>query len=445
MRIIIASDHVGFPLKHALLEYLGARGMDCYDGGPERPDIPVDYPDFAAQVAHAVTAHTFERGVLVCGTGIGMSIAANRVPGVRAALCHNLYTAHYSRSHNDANILCLGAESLDAQTAIEILKEWLNTDFENGRHKPKLAKLEKRFLEFPSGDEPSPLTGWRLPLRTGVAISPSPSGFGPLLFSGRLEEGFRAAHEAGFDLVELSLRSSQEVEPGYLAELLSENQLDLAAIATGRACLEDSLCLSSTDASVRARVLELIKENIVLASRFNAGVIIGGIRGRLTGSTEDLIAQRASAVAAIRECSSYAKEDGVMALIEPINRYETNFINTAAEGMQLLEEVGDEELKLLLDTFHMNIEETDLSSAILATGSQLGYLHFADSNRYAPGQGHLDFQTLMRTIEQVGYQGAIGVEILPYPDDLTAIRQAGSFLSHLLHQPTAGGDIGQQN
>jgi sugar phosphate isomerase/epimerase len=274
-----------------------------------------------------------------------------------------------------------------------------------------------------------------------VAISPSLAEFGPLLFNGQLEAGLLAAHRAGFDMVELSLRSAREVEPGYLAELLSENRLDISAIATGRACLEDSLCLGNSNESVRARVLERIKENILLASRFRTAVIIGGIRGRLTGTIDEQNAQRASAVAAIRECLYFAKEHGVMLLIEPINRYETNFINTAAEGLQLLEEVGDTDLKLLLDTFHMNIEEIDLAAAIQEVGNRLGYLHFADSNRYAPGQGHLDFQSVIQAMKQVGYQGVITAEILPYPDDLTALRQAGMFFRKLMDKPSPEGEI----
>ena len=100
--------------------------------------------------------------------------------------------------------------------------------------------------------------------------------------------------------------------------------------------------------------------------------------------------------------------------------------------MQLLEDCGNPNLKLLLDTFHMNIEEIDIVAAIRTAGHHLGYLHFADSNRLAPGQGHLDFFSIINVMDEIGYRGTIGVEILPHPDDLTAMRQAGSYLRTLL-------------
>jgi sugar phosphate isomerase/epimerase len=136
-------------------------------------------------------------------------------------------------------------------------------------------------------------------------------------------------------------------------------------------------------------------------------------------------------VEAICECARFAAAHQVQLLIEPINRYETNFINSSTQGLALLEEVGDPELKLLLDTFHMNIEEPDIDAALQMAADRLGYVHVADSNRYAPGQGHIDFLSVLRTLVRIGYQGPITAEILPVPDDVTAIQQAGSFLTSL--------------
>ncbi len=137
MKIIIGSDHAGFSLKEALKESFG--GM--VDAGTYSEDS-VDYPDFAARVARAISSGEFERGILICGSGVGMSIVANKFPGVRAALCTDTDTARMSRMHNDANILILAGRRTDVETATAIVKVWSNTEFEGGRHKRRLDKIK---------------------------------------------------------------------------------------------------------------------------------------------------------------------------------------------------------------------------------------------------------------------------------------------------------------
>ena len=118
-------------------------------------------------------------------------------------------------------------------------------------------------------------------------------------------------------------------------------------------------------------------------------------------------------------------------LIEPINRYETNFVNTGLQGLELMDEVGEPNLRLLLDTFHMNIEQVNLTTALREAGDKLGYIHFADSNRLAPGQGHIDFVEVVHTLISIGYSGFLTVEILPLPDDASAMHQAGNFFKSM--------------
>lgn len=137
MKIIIGSDHAGFSLKETLKESFG--GM--VDAGTYSEDS-VDYPDFAARVASAISSGEFERGILICGSGVGMSIVANKFPGVRAALCTDTDTARMSRMHNDANILILAGRRTDVETATAIVKVWSNTEFEGGRHKRRLDKIK---------------------------------------------------------------------------------------------------------------------------------------------------------------------------------------------------------------------------------------------------------------------------------------------------------------
>ena len=140
MKIAIGSDHRGFEVKRRIVALLGQLGHEVLDVGPEGKDS-VDYPDFAFQVAQAVGAGAAQRGVLICGTGIGMCIAANKVPGVRAAPCHDSITAEMSRRHNDANVLCLSADLLGEELIDRMVKIWLETDFEGGRHARRVDKI----------------------------------------------------------------------------------------------------------------------------------------------------------------------------------------------------------------------------------------------------------------------------------------------------------------
>lgn len=140
MRIILGCDHGGLEMKEAIHGMLKTLDMDATDVGTINEDS-VDYPDFAAKVAGAVSSGEADRGIAVCGTGIGMSIVANKYPGVRAALCHDSYTARMSRLHNDANVLVLGGRVIGREVALEILKVWLATPFEGGRHQRRLDKI----------------------------------------------------------------------------------------------------------------------------------------------------------------------------------------------------------------------------------------------------------------------------------------------------------------
>jgi ribose 5-phosphate isomerase B len=141
MKLAIASDHGGWDLKEDIARYLKTAGnIDVSDFGPSTGDS-VDYPDYGRKVAEAVSNGQVDRGILICGTGIGMSIVANRYPKVRAALCQDLFTAKMSRLHNDANILVMGGRVVGAGLALEIVKTWIETPFEGGRHLRRLEKI----------------------------------------------------------------------------------------------------------------------------------------------------------------------------------------------------------------------------------------------------------------------------------------------------------------
>jgi ribose 5-phosphate isomerase B len=154
MKIAVGCDHAGFELKEDLKAFLGEKGAEVVDCGT-LDGAPVDYPEIGAAVAEKVSTGEIPRGILICGTGIGMSLVANRFRGVRATLCHDLYTARMSREHNDSNLLVLGGRLLGKGIAREIVKVWLETGFLEGNHRRRvdqIARLEAQTLK-PQGSD----------------------------------------------------------------------------------------------------------------------------------------------------------------------------------------------------------------------------------------------------------------------------------------------------
>jgi ribose 5-phosphate isomerase B len=142
MKLAIGADHGGWELKQELVKYLQTvKNIEVLDFGTATRDS-VDYPDYGRKVSEAVSDGTADRGILICGTGIGMSIVANRFPKVRAALCHDHFTAQMSRQHNDANVLVMGERVIGRGVACEILTTWLETEFDGGRHQLRLNKIQ---------------------------------------------------------------------------------------------------------------------------------------------------------------------------------------------------------------------------------------------------------------------------------------------------------------
>ena len=140
-RLAIASDHGGLELKRRLVDYLEALDYEVLDLGTDSPES-VDYPDFAAKLCQAILDGKADRGILLCGTGIGMSITANKCKGIYAALCTNEFMARMSREHNDSNVLCLGGRVLGDEAAKGIVEVWLNTPFSGGRHTHRVGKIK---------------------------------------------------------------------------------------------------------------------------------------------------------------------------------------------------------------------------------------------------------------------------------------------------------------
>ncbi|PIU51799.1 ribose 5-phosphate isomerase B [Candidatus Desantisbacteria bacterium CG07_land_8_20_14_0_80_39_15] len=142
MEIAIGNDHAGFKIKNIIKKYFEEKGISYKDFGSNNQNS-VDYPDYALPVALAVSRGEYDRGILICGTGIGMSLVANKVWGIRGAVCHNVWTARVSRAHNDANVLLLGGRVLKNKEALKIVRVWLKTKAEGGRHRRRVKKIKQ--------------------------------------------------------------------------------------------------------------------------------------------------------------------------------------------------------------------------------------------------------------------------------------------------------------
>ena len=234
----------------------------------------------------------------------------------------------------------------------------------------------------------------------------------------------------GYDGVELAVRDPSLVNAGRLERVVVDNGLVVPAIGTGQAWGEEGLSFTSDDPAVRAAAIERISSHVPLAQRLDALIILGLIRG-ITPEGQTHEQSMAYLVEAIQQCAAAAAGTGVRFALEPMNRYETDLVHTAADGLELIERVGADNFGLLLDTFHMNIEEADIGESIRACGDRIFHFHVADSNRWYPGAGHLDFASILDELEETGYDGFVSGEFMPLPDADTAAENGIGYLRNL--------------
>ena len=217
---------------------------------------------------------------------------------------------------------------------------------------------------------------------------------------------------------------------GLLA-LTAQHGLAIPAIGTGQAWGEEGLSFTDPDEAIRRAAIARTLAHIPLAARTGAVIIIGLMRGIVRPGVDHAQAMR-WLVAALQECCQAAAPQGVRIALEPINRYETTLINTVGQGLDLLARIGAPNLGLLLDTFHMNIEEPQFEDSIRACGDRIFHFHVADSNRWYPGAGHLDFAQILESLDATGYQGWVSGEFMPQPDGETAARRGIAHLRQVL-------------
>ena len=267
-------------------------------------------------------------------------------------------------------------------------------------------------------------------LKLSLVVSLEETGFDAVAMRGSWREALRTAADLGYDGVELAVRDPSEVDAEAVLRTVRDAGLAVPAIGTGQAFLKDGLSLSHPDEGIRARAVERFETHIRLATRCGAAVIIGLLRGRIRG---DRAATDARLAGSLRRIVPLAEREKVSVLFEPVNRYETDLLVTVGEVLDLINRLGSPALGILADTFHMNIEEPSLEGSLRRAGPRLRHVHVADSNRHAPGWGHLDFPALVRVLREVGYTGYLSAEILPRPDPVSAARQAIGHLRPILN------------
>jgi len=268
-------------------------------------------------------------------------------------------------------------------------------------------------------------------MNLSIIYSAQPTNFQAATFSGEMQHNLTKISSFGYNGVELAIRDPKLANIDNLQVMVDKTGLMVPAIGTGQAWGEEGLSFTDPVPEIREKAIDRIKSHIPVANRFNAVIIIGLIRGILKPGLDHSQAMQ-WLVEALRICCQDAEKSGVRIALEPINRFETSLINNVNQGLQLIEKVAASNFGLLLDTFHMNIEEPIMEESIRRCGDRIFHFHVADSNRWYPGAGHIDFRSIIHSLLSTGYTGFISGEFLPLPDVDTAAKNNVKYLSSFL-------------
>lgn len=237
---------------------------------------------------------------------------------------------------------------------------------------------------------------------------------GPFVFWDDLTAAFHEAKELGYDAIEIFAPDGCAVDRDQLRSLIEETGLEVAAVGTGAGMVVHKLQLTDSDPEKREQAKQFIRQIIDFGAEFNAPAIIGSMQGRFDPAEGKEVALDRLAEA-LEELGSYAAEKNIPLIYEPLNRYETNLFNLFAKAAQFLRDRKIENVVLLADLFHMNIEEADIAQALIEGGDLCGHIHFVDSNRQAAGFGHLDFAPIAAALKEINFNGYLSAEAFPVP------------------------------
>lgn len=267
-------------------------------------------------------------------------------------------------------------------------------------------------------------------MKQSIVLSTQPAQFQAATFKGDLEENMKKIASLGYNGVELAIRDPQIIDLEEIDQLVQKFGLGVPAVGTGQAWGEEGLSFTDPDPKIRDAAVERIISHVPVAAHFNAVIIIGLVRGIVKPGVDHSQAME-WLVDALQKCSAAALPQGIKLALEPINRYETTLINNVDQGLDLIERVSAENFGLLLDTFHMNIEEADIETSIRSCGERIFHFHVADSNRWYPGAGHLDFKSILDALYATGYSSWVSGEFQPLPDAMTSAQKSWTYLEHI--------------
>ncbi len=265
-------------------------------------------------------------------------------------------------------------------------------------------------------------------MQLSLVISMEETGFDAVAIRGTWQDAVRTAAALGYGGVELAVRDASRLDPAVVASVVRDAGISVPAIGTGQAYLADGLSLAHPDEAIRTRASARVAAAIQLAAELGAAVIVGLLRGRISG---DRAVTDRRLLESMRTLLPLAEQRKVPLLFEPINRYETDYLPTVDAVLEVIHRMGSSLLGVLADTFHMNIEEASIEESLLRAGPRLRHVHVADSNRLAPGWGHLDFSRILSVLRQIDYRGYLSAEILPHPNPHAAAKQAVEHLRGL--------------
>jgi sugar phosphate isomerase/epimerase len=251
------------------------------------------------------------------------------------------------------------------------------------------------------------------------------------LLSGTFHEKLAKVARLGYDGVELMVVDPAQLDVQAVRAAVDGAGLEVPAIGTGALFLNEKLSLLAPDEKISRRALARAKAIIDFAAEWGALVTIGGFRGRLEW-TGDPTGAHQCAIALMRKCADWAAGRGVRLVLEPLNRYESDLVHNVEEALEFIAEVDRPNFGLLVDTFHMNIEEASITGGLRRAAPVLWHIHVGDSNRLPPGCGHLDFAEIVGTLRAIGYQGYLSAELLAKPDRDAAAQATIEHLRRLL-------------
>jgi len=267
-------------------------------------------------------------------------------------------------------------------------------------------------------------------MKTSISVTNADVPLPMIMFRGDLDTVFQTVSEIGYDGVELFLSTAEGVNAADLKALLDRYNLEVGMLAAMADLVKENITMGDPDPAVRQKFLDRAPTHLKLASALGAVIPIGFTRGCLQPEVirED---QDGWFAETLEKYANMASDLGVTLVLEPINRHETNYINRVEEALKIVETLKLPNLKLLLDSYHLNIEEASIPLAVFKAGRHIGHFHFVDSNRWPPGLGRIDMKEIFFCLKEVEYDGFFAVEAIPKPDAMTSARRGLEYMQLL--------------